>query len=273
MGLFDAIGSVVGGITGGNILSAGASIFSGMMGAESAADTNAASLNAQRELRDTQYQSAVKDMEAAGLNPMLATKLGGNMASSVPTLTPPVSAGIQSALNSAQVAKTYADAKASEATANNQQANANVTEALGAIKVQSEIDQLRSSSQSQLSQADVNRKTLDVMGAQIDKIAADTELSVGEKHLVYQQAANAIATGHEIDARTGNLKMDTALKQVAASLYNVQRELASQNVNFNILDTQRRVNESSFNDSWLGHLQPYMNSAQGVANTVSKFTK
>ena len=150
------------------------------MGAQSAADTNAMSMQMyqgnqdfQREMRDTQYQAAVKDLNAAGLNPMLAAKTGGNMASggsSILTLTPPYSAGLQSALNSASVAKTYADADAAKATANNQQANADVTKALGAIKVQSEIDNLRSSAQSSLSQADVNRKSLDLMDYQMDKI-------------------------------------------------------------------------------------------------------
>lgn len=268
MGLFDAIGKVVGGITGGDLLSAGASIFTGIMGAESAADTNAASLNAQRELRDTQYQSAVKDMQAAGLNPMLATKLGGNMASSVPQLTPPVSAGIQSALNSAQVAKTYADAKAADATANNQQANADVTKALGMIKVQSEIDNMQSSSQSSLSTADVNKKTLEVMSLQMDKIAADTQLSTMEFHKVNQEVANAVFTGEQIRANTGNIKMDTALKQAQAALYDTQSELNKQSINFNVLDVPRRTSESNYWSSRFGQeLAPYMNSASKASYT------
>jgi hypothetical protein len=270
MGLFDAIGSVVGGITGGNILSAGASIFSGLMGAESAADTNAASLNAQKELRDTQYQAAVKDMQAAGLNPMLATKLGGNMASSVPQLTPPASAGIQSALNSAQVVKTYADAKASEATAANQKANADVTEALGAIKVQSEIDNLRSSSQSSLSQADVNRKSLDLMNYQMDKIFSETSLNMQQQDFVRKQAANAVLTGEQIKANTGNTVVDTALKKAQAALYDVNTQLGKQEINFNVLDLPRRTKESSMHESAYGSFVPYFNSAGKAVDTLSK---
>lgn len=263
MGFFDAIGSVVSGITGGSLLGAGASIASGLIGAESAADTNAASLNAQRELRDTQYQSAVEDMKKAGLNPMLATKLGGNMASSVPQLTPPASAGIQSALNSAQVAKTYADAKASEATANNQQANADVTKALGMLEVESKINNANT-------QADVNRKTLDIMDVQIPKIIAETRVSAGLEHKVYQEAANAIAEGRRINANTGNLEADTALKRIQSVYWDVQSRLGSQGINFNILDTARRQRESDMYTGPAGAVIPYLNSAGKAVDTFGK---
>lgn len=249
MGFFDFVNPV-------------ATVFSGLIGAESASDTNAQSLEAQRELRDTQYQSAVKDMEKAGLNPMLATKLGGNMASSVPQLTPPASAGIQSALSSASVAKTYADAEAAKATAANQKAQADVTGALGALKVQAEIDNLSSSSQSQLSQADVSRKTLDLMELQMDKIAADTQLSNMEFHKVQQEVNNAVLTGQQIIANTGNIKVDTALKQASIALREAEAQVKRQEINFNMLDLPRRQSESSFWSSKYGvELAPYVNSA------------
>jgi peptidyl-tRNA hydrolase len=263
MGFFDSI-------TGGGLLSAGASIFSGILGAESASDTNAAMLNAQRELRDTQYQSAVKDMEKAGLNPMLATKLGGNLASAPPTLTPPASAGVQSALNSAQVVKTYADAEASKATAANQKANADVTEALGAIKVQSEIDNLRSSAHQSLSQADVNLKSLDMMNYQMDKIFSETTLNQQQQDLVRKQAANAVLTGQNIVANTGNTQMDTALKAAQRAYYEIQSKLGSQEINFNVLDLPRRVKESNMHESAYGSLVPYFNSAGKAVDTLVK---
>ena len=96
MGLLDGIlGAIGGGVTGGNLLSAGTSLFSGFLGMEGQeranqqnmeiAQTNSA-FNAseaeknrhfQEVQRETQYQTAVEDMIAAGLNPMLAYSQGG----------------------------------------------------------------------------------------------------------------------------------------------------------------------------------------------------
>jgi len=69
MGLFDGIvGSVVG----------GALSFMGGERANSANQKMAqAQMDFQREMRDTQYQAAMADMRKAGLNPILAYKMGG----------------------------------------------------------------------------------------------------------------------------------------------------------------------------------------------------
>lgn len=253
-------------------LGAAASIFGGIMGAESQSSTNAMTeemfnknLDFQREMRDTQYQAAVKDMSAAGLNPMLAYKNGGNTASGgsgIPQLTAPYGAGMQSAVNSAVVAKTYADAEAAKATAANQKAQADVTASLGAIKAQAEIENLKSSATSSLSSADVNRKTLDVMNYQMDKLFSETSLNMSQQDLVRKQAANAILTGKNIEANTGNLEVDSALKKVQSLYWQTQADLNKQQINFNVLDLPHRISESNFWSSKYGmELAPYVNSA------------
>lgn len=73
---------VIGGLTGGmgtlgDVLTGGA-----ISNAKAVQDTNQTEIM----LSNTQYQRAVKDLEAAGLNPMLAYSNGG---ASVPNLTPP----------------------------------------------------------------------------------------------------------------------------------------------------------------------------------------
>lgn len=71
----------------GAIIGAGASLLGSAMSSKGQRDTNSANVGLSREqmdfqerMRNTQYQAAVKDMKAAGINPMVAYSQGGNAA-------------------------------------------------------------------------------------------------------------------------------------------------------------------------------------------------
>ena len=94
MGFFSKVGKVVGGalggITGGDVLGLGASLFNTFMNANSVGDTNEANLRLWREQADYNTPKAqMARYQAAGLNPNLIYSQGnpGNMTSS-PTMQP-----------------------------------------------------------------------------------------------------------------------------------------------------------------------------------------
>jgi len=76
MGFFSSIGKAVGGlvkgISGGDILSAGTSIIGGILGDKSAKSQQQANLEAQREFAQHGIRWKVADAKAAGLHPLAA---------------------------------------------------------------------------------------------------------------------------------------------------------------------------------------------------------
>lgn len=120
------IGSAVGDFLSGGVgtlVNAGASLIGGMQRNASAADQAQAANAFSAQQFASRYQTTVKDMQAAGLNPMLAYSQGaggqpsGQQASVEDVISPAVSKLQQTRVNSAQIANVNADTENKKAQA------------------------------------------------------------------------------------------------------------------------------------------------------------
>lgn len=99
MGLFSGLGNLLG-ISPSSAFSGVSSLAGGLLGNAGRTDAASAQQAFQEKMSGTAFQRQVADLKAAGINPMLASKLGG--ASTPPGAMPQIMDVITPALSSAQ---------------------------------------------------------------------------------------------------------------------------------------------------------------------------
>ena len=153
-------------VTTAAMVAAGGKLVGGFLQLKSDKASTARQMAFQREMSDTAYQRQMADMRAAGLNPILAAKMGG---ASTPSGAAFKSPNILGDAASAGV-NTYQTYKANEANVQNTKANTELTNA-------------KTVHQQQINKADGGTHTA-------NKLVAETRNIKYQSNLIKHQVAN-----------------------------------------------------------------------------------
>lgn len=153
-----------------SLIGAGATLYGTKMQVEAQEDTNKQNERLLRESwgrDDTSYQRAAADLEAAGINPLMAGQFGGASSGQLIQLQNPMQGAAQAGAEIGNIVQRGAELRNTE-----RQTTANI------IKSDYEIDEIASRIKLQSSGVSLNKQEIKKKIKETDKIIADTKKAI-----------------------------------------------------------------------------------------------
>lgn len=236
---------------GSGLISGGLSMLGGMMSnAQNMAFTRE-QMQWQEKMRATQYQTAVKDLQKAGLNPMLAYTQGGAGVPSIPTthLEDAVSKGVSSGWQAANAVQALDNAKAVE--------NNTVADTANKVAQNASINQ---DTALKAMQTLLTEGQLGLTSAQQHKTDVDRKL--GENELENWQTRFR-ASMDSISAQIRQSLSSAAQSQAMVQKLGTENQLLG-------YDVPGARNKAASDSTWYGeHVRPYMGDIQKGVSAAS----
>ena len=263
MGLLSTIGSFF-----GPVGTAVGAVGDYALGKDDASDANSANADQAREARDwqtnmrgTAYQATVKDLQAAGLNPMLAYSNGATQTPGAAVSAPMQNKGLQStqqSLNSAQSANQTAQLE-------------NVRAQTGLIKAQeaktlNEIPQITTSTTNMAQQTENLKTVLQKTQAEIEQVRQATKTG-------YQQELTQVQSRNLMQAQQELAEIDNKLRSYQISNTEAETKFKTIVTHLQQLAVPGAQNEADFEKGISGELSPYGRAIKSILQAVRSVIK